>query len=121
MRALIIGCGYVGLPLGAALAGKGHEVFGLRRTTRGAEEVTSAGVKPLAADITRPEELARLPAGYDWVVNCAATSGGGAAEYRADLFGGHAQPALVAGRPAATEIRLYQQHECLWPERWLDG
>ena len=30
MRVLIIGCGYVGLPLGEALVRAGHEVFGVR-------------------------------------------------------------------------------------------
>src|SRR5689334_5054664 len=30
MRVLIVGCGYVGLPLGAELARLGHEVYGLR-------------------------------------------------------------------------------------------
>src|ERR1017187_10487677 len=33
MRVLIVGCGYVGLPLGAELVKQGHEVFGLRRGT----------------------------------------------------------------------------------------
>lgn len=32
MRVLIIGCGYVGLPLGVELTRHGHEVFGLRRS-----------------------------------------------------------------------------------------
>jgi nucleoside-diphosphate-sugar epimerase len=36
----------------------------------------------LIADITRPDELARLPDGFDWVVNCVASRGGGAEDYR---------------------------------------
>jgi len=32
IRVLIVGCGYVGLPLGAKLVRLGHEVFGVRRT-----------------------------------------------------------------------------------------
>ena len=31
MRVLIVGCGYVGLPLGAELVKQGHEVIGVRR------------------------------------------------------------------------------------------
>lgn len=82
MRVLIVGCGYVGLPLGAELARQGHEVFGLRRTANAEVELKAAGITPLPADITAPETLAHLPRNFDWVVNCAASGGGGADEYR---------------------------------------
>jgi nucleoside-diphosphate-sugar epimerase len=82
MRALIVGCGYVGLPLGAELVKQGHEVFGLRRGTGAEADLKAAGITPLTADITKAEQLAQLPGGYDWVVNCVSASGGGAEEYR---------------------------------------
>lgn len=82
MRVLIVGCGYVGLPLGAELVRQGHEVSGLRRSTTGDDELKTAGIHPLHADITQPESLATLPTGFDWVVNCAASGGGGAEAYR---------------------------------------
>jgi nucleoside-diphosphate-sugar epimerase len=82
MRVLIIGCGYVGLPLGAELVKQGHEVLGLRRSTGAEAEFKAAGIMPLWADITQAEQLAQLPGGYDWVVNCVSASGGGAQEYR---------------------------------------
>ncbi|HYV32530.1 MAG TPA: SDR family NAD(P)-dependent oxidoreductase, partial [Candidatus Binatia bacterium] len=69
MRVLIVGCGYVGMPLGTELAKLGHEVFGLRRTHVPEADLMAAGVKPLVADVTRPDELARLPTPFDWVVN----------------------------------------------------
>src|SRR5665213_1600637 len=81
MRVLIVGCGYVGLALGAELIRQGHEVFGLRRSAAAEKELQAAGIKPLVADITRPETLAKLPRGFDWVVNCVA-AGGGAENYR---------------------------------------
>jgi len=80
LRVLIIGCGYAGLPLGVELVRRGHEVHGLRR--HAPEALRSAGITPLQADVTRPETLARLPGHFDWVVNCAASGGGGAEEYR---------------------------------------
>ena len=55
MRILIIGCGYVGVPLGQALASAGHEVHGIRRGAFAAE-----GITPHAIDITRREALASL-------------------------------------------------------------
>lgn len=88
MRVLIVGCGYVGIPLGAELVRQGHEVFGLRRSAEGGEELKIAGIQPLAGDITRPEDLARLPAPFDWVVNTVSSSKGGAEEYRAVYLDG---------------------------------
>jgi nucleoside-diphosphate-sugar epimerase len=82
MRVLIVGCGYLGLPLGAELARQGHTVFGLRRTATAATELEAAGIKPLSADITRRETLDSLPADFDWVVNCTASGGGDLADYR---------------------------------------
>jgi nucleoside-diphosphate-sugar epimerase len=80
MRVLIVGCGYVGLPLGAELVRQGHEVFGLRRSAP--EELQSAGIGALIADITQPESLAKIAPNFDWVVNCAASGGGTADDYR---------------------------------------
>jgi len=80
MRVLIVGCGYIGLPLGAELVRQGHEVFGLRRSA--AEELKLAGITPLQADITLSETLANLPRDFGWVVNCAASGGGSADDYR---------------------------------------
>src|ERR1017187_9304832 len=81
MRVLIVGCGYVGLPLGVELVRLGHEVSGLRRNVVAETELKAAGIQPLFGDVTRAETLARLPQNFDWVVNCVA-AGGGAEDYR---------------------------------------
>jgi nucleoside-diphosphate-sugar epimerase len=81
MRVLIVGCGYVGLPLGVELVRLGHEVFGLRRNNSAENELKAAGIQPLFGDITQPETLTKLPHEFDWVVNCVA-AGGGAEDYR---------------------------------------
>ena len=71
MRVLIVGCGYVGVPLGAALAALGHEVYGLRRHPAAAAELQAAGIRPLTGDVrlelvlpdgTRGESSEALPA-----------------------------------------------------------
>jgi nucleoside-diphosphate-sugar epimerase len=82
MRVLIVGCGYVGKPLGAELARQGHEVFGLRRSADAADEFRSLGIQPLQGDVTRRDQLQALPGPFDWVVNLVASSRGGVAEYR---------------------------------------
>jgi nucleoside-diphosphate-sugar epimerase len=81
MRVLIVGCGYVGVPLGAELVRQGHEVFGLRRSPGAETDLKAAGIVPLLGDITQPAQLASLPSKFDWVVNCVSSSGGGAANY----------------------------------------
>jgi nucleoside-diphosphate-sugar epimerase len=82
MRVLIVGCGYVGLPLGAQLVHQGHEVFGVRRSPEGDGALRDAGIKPVAADITKPSDVAQLPGPFDWVVNCVSSTHGGVEEYR---------------------------------------
>jgi nucleoside-diphosphate-sugar epimerase len=59
---------------------RGHEVFGLRRNNP--EQLQAAGIKPLLADITQLVSFNDLPRDFDWVVNCAASGGGGADDYR---------------------------------------
>ncbi len=81
MRVLIVGCGYVGVPLGAELVRLGHEVFGLRRSASAESELKTAGIQPLIGDVTQLETLAKLPRDFDWVVNCVA-AGGNAENYR---------------------------------------
>ena len=81
-KCLVVGCGYVGLPLGKELVRQGHDVFGLRRSVLAAAEMKAAGITPLHADITQPDSLKNLPRDFDWVVNCSASGGGGADDYR---------------------------------------
>ncbi len=88
-RCLIVGCGYVGLALGAALARQGHEVFGVRRRAAAENELQSAGIFPLFADVTNAATLQKLPRHFDWVVNCAASAGGSAEDYRELYFEGN--------------------------------
>src|SRR5437762_107009 len=83
MRVLIVGCGYVGLPLGVELVRLGHEVFGVTRTGTRSAELEQAGIKALVADISDRESLNLLPNGFDWVVNTtASTEGGGVDAYQ---------------------------------------
>ncbi len=98
MRVMIVGCGYVGFPLGVELLRRGHEVFGLRRSA--ADELKAAGIFPLRADVTRLDELKKLPRDFDWVVNCAASGSGGVDDYRQIYLEGNRNlVAWLAGIP----------------------
>ena len=82
MRVLIIGCGYVGVPLGVELARLGHEVYGLTRSGGAGPVLQERGIRPLSADITQRASLDALPAPFDWVVNTVSSNKGGLEEYR---------------------------------------
>ena len=41
------------------------------------------GVIPIGADITRREDLEKLPGPFDWVINTVSSTKGGVEEYRA--------------------------------------
>src|SRR5215469_13401911 len=89
MRVLIIGAGYVGMPLALELSRKGHQVFALKRSPACSEEARREGLIPLIADITRPDKLSCLTQPFDWVVNCASSSGGTAADYQSVYLEGN--------------------------------
>ena len=81
VRALIVGCGYVGLPLGIELVRRGHTVFGLRRTPPHGE-LEQHGIEPLVCDITQPAQVAKIKGPFDWVINAVSSSKGGVEDYR---------------------------------------
>lgn len=70
-RIVIAGCGDVGTALGVRLAAAGHDVWGLKRNPSTLPET----IRPLAADLSRPESLTALPSGIDQVVYAVAAGG----------------------------------------------
>ena len=87
-QVLIVGAGYVGLPLAFALGRLGHKVTALRRSTSEDAAMLAAGITPLHADVTRAESLSGLSNQFDWVVNCTATGGGNEVDYRSLYLNG---------------------------------
>ncbi len=76
---LIVGCGYVGSALGAALAAEGHLVWGMRRNPENLPE----SITPLRADVHDKHLSGLLPEGLDFIFYAVASGGGGEAGYRA--------------------------------------
>jgi nucleoside-diphosphate-sugar epimerase len=64
MRVLIAGCGDVGNVLATSLLQDGHIVYGLKRDTATLPD----GVRPIQADLTRPDTLEDLPLDIDSLV-----------------------------------------------------
>jgi nucleoside-diphosphate-sugar epimerase len=82
MRVLIVGCGYVGLPLGAELVRLGHDVCGVTPSARNHAALKASSIQPFIADIARRPELDKLPLPFDWVVNTVSSSRGGIQAYK---------------------------------------
>ena len=82
MTILIIGCGYVGLPLGQLLMRRGHSVYGLRRSADADAEMVNCGITPVQADITDFRDLQKLSPNYDAMINLVSSSKGGVEDYR---------------------------------------
>lgn len=62
MSLLIVGCGYLGQRVGARLVRRGLAVYGTVRSAARAGEIAGMGIRPVIADVTRPDSLAALPA-----------------------------------------------------------
>ena len=61
MKILIAGCGYLGKALGKSLVDSGATVWGLRREPLALKALETAGIRPVQADLLKPESLMRLP------------------------------------------------------------
>jgi nucleoside-diphosphate-sugar epimerase len=88
MRVLIVGCGYIGLPLAAELVRLGHEVFGINRSQEKAAALQAHGVHPLTADVTQRASLDSLPQPFDWVVNAVSSNKGKLDDYQQTFLNG---------------------------------
>jgi len=61
MSKLIIGCGYLGGHVARRWRSEGHTVTAVTRSRQRAEQFEREGLRPIVADITRPETLVGLP------------------------------------------------------------
>lgn len=80
MRVAILGCGYVGCELGRRLLAdhddEDHDVWGVRRSASGLDDVEKAGIEPVQVDLTNGKSLDAVP-DADWVVFAASAGGRG--------------------------------------------
>src|ERR1051325_9436551 len=83
MRGLVIGRGYVGMPLACRLAASGHETFALGRSNEPHDELRFRGISNLVADVTNPDSLQKIEPNFDAIVNLVSSTRGGPEEYNA--------------------------------------
>ncbi len=119
-RIVIAGCGDVGTALGVRLAAEGHEVWGLKRNPGTLPDT----IRPLAADLSRPESLTVLPGGIDQVVYAAAAGGYTPENYHmAYVDGGRHLLALLAQRAEPVQRLIFVSSSSVYDQtagEWVD-
>ena len=88
MKTLIIGCGYVGLPLALRCLKRGHDVDVWVRSATSAVALADRGFGRIIAGSVAEELLWQAQEKYDEVIHCASSGGGGAEAYREVFFEG---------------------------------
>ena len=120
MRALIIGCGYVGEALGQQLTALGHDVTGIRRNSEHNDRLAKLGIRPINLDITQESEFAKLDGRYDWVVIAVSSSRGSESAYERVFGAGTRQIAQWLKTADASSVvfisstTVYRQTNAEW-------
>lgn len=103
VRTLIIGCGYIGLPLALSLHGKGHEITGWVHSAASAGSLAGQPFEQLitgsVADAKVWDEVKKK---FDFVVHCASSGRGDQAAYE-EVFLRGAQM-MAARQPQARRV-----------------
>lgn len=101
---LIIGCGYIGLPLALALKDAGHEIDAWVHSVGSAEALEGHGffARIIAGSVADANVWASLHKKYDLAVHCASSGGGGEAAYEEVYVQGMHE--LTTRQPQARKI-----------------
>ncbi|WP_309398262.1 NAD-dependent epimerase/dehydratase family protein [Cerasicoccus maritimus] len=85
---LILGCGYVGVAVGKALATAGAQVDALTRNVDRAAEANGFARQVYRCDLDSAEWHSQVAEQYDFVLNCVSSAGNGMEGYRKSYIGG---------------------------------
>jgi nucleoside-diphosphate-sugar epimerase len=114
-QTLLVGCGYVGLPLALLLQGRGQEVSAWVHTAASAEALAPHGFhRVITGGVDDNEVWTSLGQSYDLVIHCASSGRGGEAAYEqvflkgAEMMNAH-QP--QARRLFVSSTSVYRQND----------
>jgi nucleoside-diphosphate-sugar epimerase len=115
---LVVGCGYVGLPLARSFVQGGWSVIGLTGSIGSAEKLASEPFAVFPVDISSPNSFEVLPERtFDLVVHCASSGRRGPAGYRAVFVDGvrNLRQSLRLGHLVLTSsTSVYGQTDGAW-------
>ncbi len=114
-KTLLIGCGYIGLPLALRLQEAGHEISAWVHSAESAAALAEYHFeRVIAGDVAEPDVLDPLPGHYDLVIHCASSGGGGETNYEQVFLKGvrmmNARQAR-ARRLFVSSTSVYRQNE----------
>lgn len=101
---LVVGCGFLGLPLARELCAAGAEVLGLTHSEATAASLSGEPFPVRACDVSEAQSVRALPkpsnGRFDHVIHCASSGKGGAEAYRRVYLEGsaHLLDELAPGR-----------------------
>jgi nucleoside-diphosphate-sugar epimerase len=116
-RALIAGCGYVGLAAARVFVQKDWQVSAWTRSRDSAEQLSQSGLDARAVDLVNGDEVRRHAFAVDVVVHCASSRGGGREAYRSIYRDGAANLARVfpdARLIFTSSTSVYRQRDGAW-------
>ena len=102
MKILVIGCGYIGLPLAQRWLAEGNEVTAWVHSPTSAEALREHPFSKVVVGSVGDEDLWKDLPSYDYVLHCASSGRGGAEAYREVFLQG------------ATWLALYQPDARRW-------
>ena len=85
-KALIIGCGDIGVRVARLLQAGGYQVSGLARSEESAKRLRRFGIEPVNGDLDDPRSLTDLPTQGQLVYYFAPPPGGGPIDSRMRTF-----------------------------------
>ncbi len=118
----IVGAGYTGSRIAFDFMAKKQKVWAVTRTVERHPEFTQAGITPLAADLTQPETLEKLPPAH-FIVICPSPETRTPADYRKiylEGVGNYLRALKAKSRPS---LILYLSSTGVWRDRqgeWMD-
>jgi len=119
MTKLIVGCGYLGRRVGDRWME--HEVFATTRSPDRADELRRAGLRPVVADVTRPETLSGLPPAETVLYAVGFDRSSGAS--RQQVYAEGLQAVLDAVDPAVTRRIIFISSTGVYGDpggQWVD-
>lgn len=115
-RLVIFGCGYVGRAAAEWALGQGLHVTALTRNSDTAQQLRTAGVDVVVADLATPDWHARVAGGPHFVLNCVSSGGGGIEAYRRSYVDGMVSIAAWARARGRVGTIVYTGSTSVYPQ-----
>ncbi len=118
----VVGAGYTGSRIAAYFKEKKQKVWAVTRSGSRRAEFEAAGITPVTADLSRPEDLVKIPPAH-FIVLSPAPSGHEESDYRALYLDGIGNYLASLEKRQRPSLIVYISSTSVWRERdgaWVD-